>query len=178
MEREGNESHAVRVPLGPSSQGILDTFIGIDGSGAGSDLVQIDYLRQQPYVKKGAINVIGWSYGASGSLQAPGSAWHRDPVQVDAVIAYYPVCDYVQQKWDLKVPVLVLAGAFDNVAPPRNCEGLFRNLPVTVRIYENAHHAFDVSELPAEMQYAFGTVGHNEAAAKSAWTEVANFLRK
>lgn len=121
---------------------------------------------------------MGWSYGASGALQALVRTWNRDPVQVDAVVAYYPHCNLVQQKWESKVPVLVLVGAIDNVTPLRFCKGLFDDLPVTVRVYENAHHCFDMSELPAEMQSTFGTIGYNEAAAESAWKEVVSFLRK
>jgi dienelactone hydrolase len=75
-----------------------------------------------------------------------------------------------------------LHGAIDDVALLSNCEVLFRNLPkrdkVTVQVYDDAHHAFDMFELPAEMQYRFGTLGYNEAAAKSAWIEVTSFLRK
>ena len=145
---------------------------------AGDIRIAAEYLRQQPFVKKGAINVMGWSYGGAGALQALGRTWNRDPVQVDAVVAYYPHCHLVQQKWESEVPVLVLVGAIDNVTPLRFCKMLFVDLPITVRIYDDAHHAFDVFELPAERQYEFGTIGYNEAAAKSAWIEVTNFLHK
>ena len=59
---------------------------------------------------------------------------------------------------------------------------IFNDLPkrnrLTVRVYDDAHHGFDDFKLPAEMQYRFGTIGYNEAAAKSAWKEVTNFLRR
>lgn len=145
---------------------------------AGDLSIAFEYLQQQPFVKNGAINVIGWSYGASGALVALGRTWNRDPIQVDAVVAYYPHCGLVTQKWKSNVPILILVGAIDNITPLRFCRGLFGGLPVTVHEYENAHHSFDMSELPAEMQYQFGTIGYNEAAAKSAWKEVTNFLRK
>lgn len=143
--------------------------------------IAAEYLKQQPFVKKGAINVIGWSYGASSALQALGRSHSQDPVQVDAVVAYYPHCDFVQQRWDSEAPVLVLAGTLDNVAPLRKCLYLFRGMPsqkLVIRTYDDAHHCFDMFELPAETQYEFGTIGYNEAAAKSAWLEVTNFLRK
>lgn len=143
--------------------------------------IAAEYLKQQPFVKKGAINVIGWSYGASSALQALGPSYSQDPVQVDAVVAYYPHCDFVQQRWDSEAPVLVLAGTLDNVAPLRKCNYLFRGMPsqkLVIRTYDDAHHCFDMSELPAETQYEFGTIGYNESAAKSAWLEVTNFLRK
>lgn len=139
------------------------------------------YLREQTFVKKDSLNVVGWSYGAAGALQALGRTYNREPVHVDAVVAHYPACHQVQQRWDSEVPVLVLVGLLDNVAPERNCIGLFRGLPeerLTVRTYEDAHHGFDNITLPAEMQYQFGTMGYNEAAAKAAWKEMVSFLRK
>ena len=148
---------------------------------AGDIGIATEYLRQQPFVKKEAINVMGWSYGAGCALRALGRIEGREPVQVDAMVAYYPYCQ-AALKWDSEVPVLVLVGAIDNTAPLSRCEMIFNDLPkrnkLTVRVYDNAHHAFDNFTLPAEMQYRFGTIGYNEAAAKSAWKEVTNFLRK
>ena len=139
------------------------------------------YLKEQTFVKKDSLNVLGWSYGAAGALQALGRTYNREPVKVDAVVAYYPYCDAVQQRWDSEAPVLVLVGMLDNVAPERNCTSLFSGLPderLTIRTYEDAHHGFDDFKLPAETQYRFGTLGYNKAAAESAWMEVTNFLRR
>ena len=139
------------------------------------------YLKEQTFVKKDSLNVLGWSYGAAGALQALGRTYNREPVKVDAVVAYYPYCDAVQQRWDSEAPVLVLVGMLDNAAPERNCTRFFSGLPderLTIRSYENAHHGFDNFTLPAEKQYSFGTLGYNKAAAESAWMEVTNFLRK
>ena len=47
---------------------------------AGDIRIAAEYLRQQPFVKKGAINVMGYSYGAAGALQALGRTENRDPV--------------------------------------------------------------------------------------------------
>ena len=139
------------------------------------------YLKEQTFVKKDRLNVLGWSYGAAGALQALGRTYNREPVKVDAVVAYYPYCVVVQQRWDSKAPVLVLVGMLDNVAPERRCTNIFRGLPderFTIRTYEDAHHGFDDFKLPAETQYRFGTLGYNKAAAESAWMEVTNFLRR
>jgi dienelactone hydrolase len=150
---------------------------------AGDISIAAEYLRQQPFVKKGTINVMGWSYGGAGALQALLRTENREPVHVDAVVVYYPACERAQ-KWDseITVPALVLVGANDNVAPFWQCEEIFGDISkrpnLTVRKYDNAHHSFDNSTLPAEKQYVFGTLGYNEAAAKSAWKEVINFLRK
>lgn len=148
---------------------------------AGDIGIAAEYLQQQPFVKKGSINIMSWSYGAAATLRALRRTETREAVQVDAVVAYYPHCPSAV-KWDSEVPVLVLAGAIDNVAPLSDCEIIFDDLPhrdkLTVRVYDNAHHCFDNFTLPSEMQYIFGTVGYNEAAEKSAWKEVTNFLRK
>jgi dienelactone hydrolase len=139
------------------------------------------YLKEQTFAKKDSLNVLGWSYGAAGALQALGRAYNREPVKVDAVVAYYPYCDAVQQRWDSEAPVLVLVGMLDNVAPERNCTRFFSGLPderLTIRSYKDTYHGFDDFKLPAEMQYSFGTLGYNKAAAESAWMEVTNFLRK
>jgi dienelactone hydrolase len=148
---------------------------------AGDICIAAEYLRQQPFVKKGAINVLGWSWGAAGVLKALGRTKKREPAQVETVIVYFPHCKDCK-KWDSEVPVLVLSGAIDDVSPFSDCKKLFAHLPkphkVTVRVYDDAHHGFDNSDLPETMQYQFGTLGYNEAAAKSAWLEVTKFLRR
>jgi dienelactone hydrolase len=148
----------------------------------GDDIrIAAGYLKQQSFVKKGTINVVGWSYGGAGALQALRLTNSQKPAQVDSVVAYYPYCAGVQL-WDSEVPVLVLVGAIDNVNPLSKCESIFGKLPkrdkLTIRVYKDAHHGFDNFTLPAEMQYRFGTLGYNDAAAKSAWKEATNFLRR
>lgn len=143
--------------------------------------IATEYLKQQTYVKKGAINVIGWSWGGASAFRALRPTGIRKPANVDAVVAYYPHCNAARE-WDSEVPVLVLGGAIDNISPFSSCEMLFSRVSkrdrLTIRVYDDAHHGFDRSELPAEMQSRFGIIGYNEAAAKSAWIEVTNFLRK
>jgi len=146
----------------------------------GADDIRIaaDYLRRQPFVKKEAINVLGGSWGGAVALQALAHTGGREPVQVAAVVAYNPCCNLVRQRLKAKVPVLILTGLLDNICPFRHCKGLFGDMPVTVREYEDAHHGFANSELPAEKAHMFGTIGYNEAAAKAAWQEVIHFLKK
>ena len=140
-----------------------------------------EYLHSRTFVKKGAINLLAWSYGAAGAIWSLRRTPNRAPAIVDAVIVYYPSCEFAP-RWESEVPVLVLAGSLDNVAPFRECEILFAHLPksnkLTVRVYDGAHHDFDNSALPSEMQYRHGTLGYNETAAKSAWNEVLVFLKR
>jgi dienelactone hydrolase len=148
---------------------------------AGDICIAADFLKQQSFVKKGAINVIGWSYGGASAFRALRRTGSREPAQVDAVIAYYPYCNAARH-WDSEVPVLVLHGAIDNVATPTSCESIFSRLGkpnrLTFRLYDDAHHGFDNPELPVEMKYQFGTLGYNEKAAKASWIEVENFLKR
>jgi len=142
-----------------------------------------EYLRQQDFVIKNALNIIGWGTGGAIALQALTETKNPKPAKVDAVIVYYPRCASISiREWTSKVPVLALFGGKSTAAPYRNCEKLFRNQSkpenVTVRIYEDAYMAFDNSDLPTEPKRSMVTVGYNEAAAKSAWSEVTNFLKK
>jgi dienelactone hydrolase len=144
-------------------------------------LTATNFLLKQPFVKREAINVIGWSWGGAGAMQALGSTDRREKARVDAVVAYYPTCSYVKQ-WDSNVPVLVLIGANDSMAPVRNCtwllEGLLKPRKVTVRVYDDAHHCFDNPDLPAMIKDWSGTFGYNEIAAKSSWAEISRFLKR
>jgi len=142
-----------------------------------------EYLRKQDFVKKNALNVIGWGKGAAITFQALTETKNRKPAKVDAVIAYYPRCASISiLEWTSKVPVLALFGAKSAPASFSYCEKLFGDQPksekITVRIYDDAYMAFDNSDLPPELKRFWGTVGYNEAAAKSAWSEVTNFLQK
>ena len=148
---------------------------------AGDICIAAEFLKQQPFVKKGAINVIGWSYGGASSFRALRRTGSREPAQVDAVVAYYPYC-VAARKWTSEVPVLVLHGSIDSVATYTSCEYIFSRLckpdRLTLKLYNDAHHCFDIPELPGEMEYEFGTLGYNEKAAKAAWIEVEKFLKR
>ena len=73
-------------------------------------------------------------------------------------------------------------GTKDTITPVSTCESLFSTLPkrdrLTMRIYEDAHHFFDMAELPPETTGPLGTIGYNKAAAEAAWIEVTNFLKR
>ena len=54
--------------------------------------ISVEYLRQQSFVNKDAVNLLGWSFGGRCAFQALGSTKNREPVQVDTVVVYYPSC--------------------------------------------------------------------------------------
>lgn len=143
--------------------------------------IAADYLEAQDFIKKGAMNVIGWSWGGASAFKALKKTKNRPPVQVDTVVAYYPYCKEGKPPGDIEIPILVLAGEIDDMAPFKKCKSIFSQLPekLMVKIYENARHCFDIAGLPEKTPSAFfGTLGYNEAAAESAWREVINFLKR
>jgi dienelactone hydrolase len=75
----------------------------------------------------------------------------------------------------------MLLACADDVAPGDACEELVKSnaTPNAVKIvlYSGAHHAFDVSELPATMTYRFGTIGYDRRAAAAAQHELEKFLK-
>ena len=136
------------------------------------------YLKSQSFVKQGSINVLGWSFGGGVALDAL-----ADDVQagVDAVVTYYPLCRDLKS-WKMRVPALVLFGEADNVVSLDWCKRIFATLSdpnvARLRTFADSYHGFDMSHLPAKTEYRFGTLGYNEAAAKSAWRELEQFLRR
>ena len=149
---------------------------------AGGDIcTAAEYLKLQPFVKKGAINVIGWSLGGAGVFIALSRTESREPVQVDAAVAYYPYC-IAARPWDSDIPVLVLMGEIDNVAPIDSCENVFDRLPnrdgLAVRIYDNAHHCFDYPNYTTETDTRLGKMLYNKAVTEAAWVEVTKFLKR
>lgn len=150
--------------------------------GTGDIYIAVEYVMQQPFVKKEAINIIGWSWGGAAALLALSLPEGQISIPFASVVTYYPPCKWAG-KWDSDVPVLILGASLDNVCPFNQCEALFGTLPNrdkhTVRVYEDAHHAFDNPAFQSEVQSLVGgTKKYNEAAAKSAWIEVTSFLKK
>jgi len=74
-----------------------------------------EYLRKQVFVKKGAINVVGWSWGGASVFRALRGTDSKNPAQVDAAIAFYPDCQRRAKliPWDSDVPILVFGGDID-----------------------------------------------------------------
>lgn len=143
-------------------------------------LASATYLRTLPFVKATDITVIGWSWGGAGVIEALREMKPGEP-PVRAAVAYYPPCER-SRPWKVAVPVLLLLGALDDVAPPGPCQALAKKLPagtsVTVKLYPDARHGFDAEELPAQMARGSGTLGHNAAAAAAAWEEVQKLIKQ
>jgi len=162
----------------------IETCMETTTTSAGNDIcIAADYLNKQTFVKKGAINVIGWSFGGGAVFRALRGTGSREAAKVDVAVTYHPYCN-AARRWKSDVPVLVLMGTKDNITPVSACEYLFSTLPkrdrLTMRVYEDAHHYFDMSELPPETTSpgVTGTIGYNKSAAEAAWIEVTKFLKR
>lgn len=140
----------------------------------------LEYAATLPQVDLSRLYVIGWSHGGAGViawLQALGA---RTPPAAGAV-AVYPGCA-TRDAWASAVPLLVLLGEADDIAPPLTCDRILRRLPdaarVQVRRYPGARHGFDMTEGPEVVPVGEGlTVGRNPTAGVAAWKEIFAFLR-
>lgn len=140
------------------------------------------FLRAQPFIKPGAINIIAWSYGAGAAFNALDGSDGREPAQIAALIAYYPVVGMIRP-WEKVVPALVLCGDDDVHAHCERLDPLLSLLPggkeVKVVSYPQTWHGFDNSDLPAKTATMSGNpMGYNSAIAPAAWSEVEKFLRR
>jgi dienelactone hydrolase len=81
----------------------------------------------------------------------------------------------------LTAPTLILAGEQDDWTPAERCRDMVAHArsdsaPITLHVYPDAHHAFDVAVLQPGRR-AFGhSVEYNEPAAKDAEEKARAFL--
>jgi dienelactone hydrolase len=148
---------------------------------AGDILAAAEYARARPFIRASDISVIGWSMGGGGALAAIASLPAGAPAPFRAAVAYYPECYGIGTPWHATVPLLMLLGGLDDYSPVRACEELVNRLgdglPIEVRLYPDARHAFDVPELPPLLRQASGrTLGHDPQATAAARDGVLRFL--
>jgi dienelactone hydrolase len=147
---------------------------------AAADLAAaVGWLRGQPIVDTARITALGWSYGGGAVLVALASH-SAEQLGISRAIVYYPVCRVVRP-WSVGTPVLMLLAGDDEVAPSQACRQAAQKSakPDAVKAvtYHGALHAFDVSDLAAEVRGPAGLMGYNPEAAAAAWREVLAFLR-
>ena len=138
-------------------------------------------LKKNGFVDPARIHLLGWSYGGGSVLNALAVADEQPNARIKSVVAYYPYCDAVRP-WKLPVPVLVLRGDADDIAPFGLCmqavQGALDNKSMRVVVYPGALHSFDQFTVPQPVKNDLGTFGYNEAATKNAWTETEMFLKQ
>jgi dienelactone hydrolase len=147
---------------------------------AGVLLETATWLRSRPYVDPAQITAVGWSFGGAAVLAAV-NKFSTDQLIFSWAIVYYPACGGLWGEWKPKVPVLMLLGGADRVAPIAACQEAVEKIAnpnvVKMAIYQGAYHCFDMSELPPVAYYEFGTIGYHPQAAAAAWEEIERFLQ-
>jgi dienelactone hydrolase len=150
---------------GGGERPLLPTFTLPDAFGA------LNYLANTPRIDVQRIGVLGFSWGGVMSLLSA-EQFYTDNLgnglQFAAHVAHYPVC------WGYNAgipgiifnnltgaPVLIQVGSLDDYdeggAP---CENLAASFPeVSVKVYPNAHHAWDRLQPPLTVQDTFSHLG-------------------
>lgn len=140
----------------------------------------VEHLRGRRVIDASAVNLLGWSYGGGAILQYLAQSSPGAVGPVAAVSLYYPDCAEVPM-WRVPVPVLVLHGADDTVAPIETCRALFSGEAAEIietQTFPGAYHGFDLSNLPAKKRFAFGILGYQRKAAEAAKARLLEFLRR
>ena len=147
------------------------------------------YLGGLPFVDRNRIAVMGWSQGGITILSAVSKTNYVHWTQISnppwkeedsfrAAIAFYPPCDAKVE--DTNAPLLILIGELDTWTPASFCEdkmpkGKTPN-EVTLKIYPNAHHGFDIEGRDAVV-LGYRALFNPEALADSI-VRVREFLAK
>jgi dienelactone hydrolase len=147
------------------------------------------WLRVQPWVRPGAVALMGFSNGGYTLLQAMRGA---EPRGFAAAVALYPECSF-DVGATFYAPLLILMGEADDWTLASHCRDLTDaasragGAPVTLHVYPGAHHGFDN---PAVSIYYYATarngnkpggccgatVGYNAQAHADALERVGRFL--
>jgi dienelactone hydrolase len=166
--------------LGP--RGIVSRCGGGSLDQAFDAYAALRYLEQQDFVDPTRIAILGQSMGGYSTLDAV----DRDMVaqyfaeRFRAAVAYYPACSVVSLP-TFTAPVLILIGEADDWTPADRCREMDAHArpdsaPITLQVYPDAHHAFDIAVLNPGRRALGHWVEYNELAAKDAEEKTRAFL--
>jgi dienelactone hydrolase len=142
----------------------------LDGLGA------LAYLRSRQDVISTKVGVIGWSHGGAAALISSTPRFIRtnrpDGGAFQAAISFYPACRPFRAQ-NLASPLLLLLGAADDWEPPSDCIERARALeaegaPITMKVYQDATHAFDIELRDRVRNFPYGVVHLRYDAAATA----------
>jgi dienelactone hydrolase len=158
------------------------------------------WLKNQPFIKKDQIILIGWSNGAMAALSGlrENKAEHFGKGhRFKAAAAFYPGCITLRRRVNNRLkpyaPVLVFVGLADNWTWPKPCIKLIRQAAedgfmARYIAYENAYHAFDHPNLPKRTRISRNskwrkkerkvTIGSNQAAREDAIETLQDWLKE
>lgn len=113
------------------------------------------WLAAQPQVDARHIGVLGWSNGATTTLNLLEQRLTRpepgEPAIAGAAV-FYPGCGLLAKRQAVleAAPLLMLLGALDDWTPAQPCVDFARSLQarsgggdITVKVYDNSYHGFD-----------------------------------
>ncbi|MBT9513530.1 MAG: dienelactone hydrolase family protein [Acidovorax sp.] len=113
------------------------------------------WLAAQPQVDARRIGVLGWSNGATTTLNLlEQRRLHPDPGEpaIAGAAVFYPGCGPLAKRQAVleAAPLVMLLGALDDWTPAQPCVDFARSLQargggsdVTVQVYADSHHGFD-----------------------------------
>ena len=130
--------------------------------------VAADYLRQQSFVKRDTMGVLGFCFGGRLAM-----LYGNRSRQVDAVVPFHPGVTKASEVPRLRVHVQIHHGTADKSVDLKETQRLFKELkhqrtPVELFTYEGAGHGF----------LAYTRPTYNAEAGKLAWSRVVPFLHK
>jgi len=106
------------------------------------------WLQKQPFVRPGAVALIGWSHGGVTTLWASRQSSRVRPKDVQADfalgIAMYPGCVAIlETDYVAAFPVHMFVGDRDDWTPAAPCKAFAEKASLKIVAYPNAHHGFD-----------------------------------
>ena len=190
-----SRGYAVILPDSFSTRGFPDGVCTDPSSGradvgpgrrARDAYAALAYARALPYVDGRRVGLMGGSHGGSTTLAAMSAPESEaEPLARDkrtgfgAAVALYPGCTAPLQRrraapgaYPPTAPLLILIGDKDDWTPAEPCRQLAdatqaAGYPVRIKIYPNAHHAFD-SDRP--VRFGEARVNPNSATGRGATT--------
>ena len=132
-------------------------------------LAGMDYLRGQPFVRRGGFGAVGFCYG--GRIAMLLGARSRE---VDAIVPYHPGPVTAEEIARLRAPVQVHIGTADRNVPLaqiRELEAMLdaQGTPNEVHLYEGADHGFLAYTRPPR---------YDATAGALSWERTVAFLRR
>ena len=109
------------------------------------------WLQKQPFVRPGAIALMGWSHGGVTTLWASrkGSRARPKDVQTDFAlgVAMYPGCGAIlETRYVAAFPVQMFVGDRDDWTPAAPCKAFAEKAGLKIVAYPNANHGFDAPD--------------------------------
>jgi len=147
----------------------------------------LNFLEQQPFVARGKIALTGFSQGGSVIFNSMSLSEKkgRDRL-VSAGVAFYPDCNYPARPTSYYAPILIIAGAKDEITPARECELLADLVKNTFRdkgsaeielvVLPDVHHSFDLP-LDKPTTTPIGIVAPDQGALQTARKLMLAFLK-